>query len=75
MTTQPLPATEDDARAELAELADRIAHADTAYHGEDAPEMSDAEYDALVRRNRAIEAAFPALVRTDSPSLRVGTAP
>ncbi|KQM28997.1 MULTISPECIES: NAD-dependent DNA ligase LigA [unclassified Sphingomonas] len=75
MTTQPLPPTQDEARAELADLADRIARADTAYHGDDAPEISDAEYDALVRRNRAIEAAFPDLVRTDSPSLRVGSAP
>jgi len=75
MTILPLPATEDEARAELAELADRIARADTAYHGDDAPEMTDAAYDALVRRNRAVEGAFPDLVRTDSPSLRVGTAP
>ncbi len=75
MTTLPLPASEADAAAELASLADRIALADAAYHGEDAPVMTDADYDALVRRNRAVEAAFPALVRTDSPSLRVGTAP
>ncbi len=75
MTTPPLPATEAQASAELSELAERIAAADAAYHGDDAPVMTDADYDALVRRNKAIEAAFPALVRTDSPSLRVGTAP
>lgn len=75
MTTAPLPATEAEAAAELAELAERIAEADAAYHGADAPVLTDADYDALVRRNRAVEAAFPALVRTDSPSLRVGTAP
>ncbi len=75
MTTSPLPATPAEAAAELAELAERIAEADAAYHGADAPVLTDAEYDGLVRRNRAIEAAFPTLVRTDSPSLRVGTAP
>ncbi len=75
MTTPPLPATPAEAAAELAELAERIAEADAAYHGADAPVLTDAEYDALVRRNRAVEAAFPTLVRTDSPSLRVGTAP
>ncbi len=75
MTTPPLPATDDDARAALADLAERIALADRQYHDADAPELSDAEYDALVRQNRAIEAAFPQLVRPDSPSLRVGTVP
>ena len=75
MTTPPLPATDDDARAALADLAERIARADRQYHDADAPELSDAEYDALVRQNRAIEAAFPQLVRPDSPSLRVGTVP
>lgn len=75
MTMPPLPATDAEAAAELAELAERIAEADAAYHGADAPVMTDADYDALVRRNRAVEAAFPTLVRTDSPSLRVGTAP
>ncbi|MDJ0630339.1 MAG: NAD-dependent DNA ligase LigA [Rhodobacter sp.] len=64
--------TEDQARAELARLADAIARANTAYHTEDAPEISDAEYDALKRRNAEIEAAFPHLKRRDSPSDRVG---
>ncbi len=61
-----------EAAAELAELAERIAAADRAYHERDAPELTDAEYDALRRRNAAIEARFPALVRADSPSRRVG---
>jgi DNA ligase (NAD+) len=65
--------TEEEAQAELAALATEIAHHDALYHGQDAPEISDAAYDALVRRNRAIEAAFPELIRQDSPSRRVGT--
>ncbi|WP_235871328.1 NAD-dependent DNA ligase LigA [Shimia sediminis] len=67
--------TKDEARAELARLADVLARANTAYHGADAPEISDAEFDALKRRNAAIEAAFPALKRADSPSEQVGAAP
>jgi DNA ligase (NAD+) len=64
--------TEEEAQQDLAALAAEIAHHDEAYHRQDAPEISDAEYDALVRRNRAIEARFPELVRQDSPSRRVG---
>jgi len=64
-----------EAEQELARLAREIAHHDTRYHQEDAPEISDADYDALVRRNAAIEARFPDLVRADSPSHRVGAAP
>ncbi|MDF1718461.1 MAG: NAD-dependent DNA ligase LigA [Antarcticimicrobium sp.] len=67
--------TEDQARAELARLADLLARADAAYHTEDAPVISDAEYDRLKRRNTAIEARFPGLKRTDSPSDRVGARP
>jgi DNA ligase (NAD+) len=63
---------EAEAQQELAALAAEIAHHDDAYHRRDAPEISDAEYDALVRRNRAIEARFPELVRADSPSRKVG---
>jgi DNA ligase (NAD+) len=70
-----LPTTETDAEAELKSLAAQIAYHDARYHTDDAPEISDAEYDALVRRNKAIEAAFPALVRADSPSRQVGAAP
>ena len=66
---------EAGARAELAELARRLGEAEAAYHRDDAPVMDDATYDALKRRNVAIEAAFPHLVREDSPSRRVGAAP
>jgi len=64
--------SEADAANELMRLAREIARHDRLYHAEDAPEVSDAEYDALVRRNAELEAAFPQLVRADSPSRRVG---
>jgi DNA ligase (NAD+) len=64
--------TDDQARAELAWLAAQLATANTAYHRDDAPEISDAEYDALKQRNAAIEAHFPSLKRADSPSEVVG---
>ncbi len=67
--------TAEQAVAELAALADEIAVHDQAYHRDDAPLISDAEYDALRGRNDAIEAAFPDLIRADTPSLRVGAAP
>lgn len=70
-----LPRTDEEAAAELAALAAEIAHHNQRYHADDAPEISDAEFDALMRRNLAVEAAFPHLVRADSPSTRVGAAP
>ncbi|WP_135470403.1 NAD-dependent DNA ligase LigA [Crenalkalicoccus roseus] len=73
LRSRPVEAlTEEEAAEELAALAAEIAHHDRAYHERDAPEITDAEYDALVRRNRAIEARFPELIREDSPSRRVG---
>jgi len=65
---------EADAANELMRLAKQIAYHNKRYHAEDAPEISDAEYDALVRRNNELEAAFPHLVRTDSPNRQVGAA-
>ena len=69
------PASEmdiDAARQELESLAIAIAWHDARYHGEDDPAISDADYDALVARNRDLEAVFPDLIRDDSPSRRVG---
>jgi DNA ligase (NAD+) len=66
--------TEAEAANELMRLARAIAHHDRLYHAEDSPEISDPEYDALVRRNAELEAAFPHLVRADSPSRKVGHA-
>jgi len=67
--------SEAEAKAELQRLAKAIARADAAYHTHDAPEISDADYDALKARNAAIEARFPHLKRADSPSENVGAAP
>ncbi|MCH2249502.1 MAG: NAD-dependent DNA ligase LigA [Cognatishimia sp.] len=64
--------SEAEAREELAQLAEVLAQANAAYHTHDAPEVSDADYDQLKRRNTALEAAFPALKRSDSPSDKVG---
>lgn len=64
--------TQDEAAAELQRLSAEIARHDRLYHANDAPEISDADYDALRARNREIEARFPELVRSDSPSLTVG---
>ncbi len=67
--------TEADAANRLMRLAKEIARHDKLYHDQDAPEISDAEYDALVRENRELEERFPQLVRADSPSRRLGAAP
>ena len=66
--------TEAEAANELMRLVKAIAHHNRRYHAEDAPEISDAEYDALVRRNNELEAAFPNLIRADSPNKAVGAA-
>ncbi|WP_370187897.1 NAD-dependent DNA ligase LigA [Qipengyuania sp.] len=66
--------SEAEAANELMRLAKQIAKHDRLYHAEDAPEISDQAYDALVRRNAELEAAFPHLVRADSPSRKVGHA-
>ncbi len=66
---------EDEAAMELARLAQALRDADAAYHGADAPVLSDADYDVLKRRNAEIEARFPDLKRADSPSETVGARP
>ena len=76
MTNKDLVPVEDldaeAARLELERLAETLARANTAYHTEDAPDVSDADYDRLKRRNASIEARFPQLKRADSPSEMVG---
>jgi DNA ligase (NAD+) len=67
--------TEAQAKAELARLAKEIGGHDKRYYQEDAPTVTDAEYDTLRRRNASIEARFPELIRSDSPSRRVGATP
>ena len=67
--------TRKQAAAELKRLAEEVLRHDRLYHEQDTPEIPDADYDALRRRNEAIEARFPDLIRDDSPSRRVGFAP
>jgi len=66
--------SEADAANELMRLAKAIAYHNRLYHADDSPEINDADYDALVRRNNALEDAFPHLVRADSPNKLVGAA-
>lgn len=72
MAATDSPITEADAANQLMRLAREIAKHDRLYHAEDAPQITDAEYDALVRRNAELEAVFPHLIRDDSPSRKVG---
>ena len=74
-TTTPEALTRDAAGRELERLAKEIKRHDLLYYVDSAPELSDAEYDLLRRRNEAIEACFPDLKRSDSPSERVGAPP
>ena len=67
--------SEAEAANRLMRLAKEIARHDRLYHDQDAPEIADADYDALVRENRELEARFPHLVRADSPSKHLGAAP
>ena len=73
--TLSLPRSDAEAAADLERLAAEIARHNALYHTDDTPEISDADFDTLVRRNAAIEAAFPHLIRADSPSRQVGAAP
>jgi DNA ligase (NAD+) len=74
LLSQKQDVTEAEAANRLMRLAKEIARHNKLYHDNDAPEVSDADYDALVRENAALEAAFPHLVRADSPSRLVGAA-
>jgi DNA ligase (NAD+) len=67
--------TEAEAKKELARLAMEIGHHRALYYQKDAPEITDADFDALVQRNEAVEKRFPALKRADSPTEKVGAAP
>jgi DNA ligase (NAD+) len=74
--TKPVEAlSEAEAKKELARLAMEIAHHRALYYQKDAPEVSDADFDALMQRNEAIERRFPELKRADSPTEKVGAAP
>jgi DNA ligase (NAD+) len=75
LKTDPAKLTEAQAKAELKRLATEIAAHDKRYYQQDAPSVTDAEYDALRQRNSAIESRFPKLIRPDSSSKRIGAAP
>ncbi|MDO7834888.1 NAD-dependent DNA ligase LigA [Sphingobium sp. HBC34] len=72
--TDPAALTEADAANRLMRLAKEVAKHNRLYHDQDAPEISDAAYDALIAENNALEAAFPHLIRADSPNAQVGAA-
>ena len=67
--------TEAEAANRLMRLAREIARHNRLYHDRDAPQISDADYDALVRENQALEERYPHLIRADSPSRVVGATP
>ncbi|HEX7743303.1 MAG TPA: NAD-dependent DNA ligase LigA [Sphingobium sp.] len=73
--TDPEQMTEAQAANRLMRLAKEIARHNRLYHDQDQPEITDTDYDALIRENNAIEAAFPQLIRADSPNAQVGAAP
>ncbi|WP_176591428.1 NAD-dependent DNA ligase LigA [Sphingobium sp. EM0848] len=73
--TDPAQMTEAEAANRLMRLAREIARHNRLYHDQDEPEIADADYDALVRENNALETAFPHLIRSDSPNAQVGAAP
>ena len=73
--TDPATLSEAEAANRLMRLAREVAKHNRLYHDQDAPEISDADYDALIRENTALEAAFPHLIRADSPNAQVGAAP
>ena len=66
--------SEAEAAEEMARLADAVAYHNYLYHSQDDPQISDAEFDALLKRNSEFEAAFPHLIRSNSPSTQVGAA-
>jgi DNA ligase (NAD+) len=68
----PAALDRSEAAREAARLSALLTRANIAYHGNDAPEISDAQYDGAKRRLAAIEAAFPDLMRPDSPTMRIG---
>ena len=70
-----LPATAQAARERAAELRRELEHHARLYYALDAPEISDAAYDSLVRELEAIESAYPEVRTADSPTQRVGAAP
>ena len=74
MMTTPEPAGAPEARGEIEELRSLVRHHEYRYHVLDDPEIGDSEYDALYRRLVDIEARFPELITTDSPTQRIGGA-